>query len=79
MRWLKFAIKLWLILKLIFICISKLVLMRGPEHVLTDVVEHPHIAVLVLRRLCDDLFDITNQNWNNIFNYSIYSLLFGFT
>ena len=50
-------------------------LMRGPEHVLTDVVEHPHIAVLVLRRLCDDLFYITNQNWNNIFNYSIYSFL----
>ena len=53
-------------------------LMRGPEHVLTDVVEHPHVAILVLRRLCDDLFDITNQNWNNIFNYSIYSLLFSF-
>ena len=37
------------------------------EHVLTDIVEHPHVAILVLSRLRNDLFHVADQNWKLIF------------
>ena len=35
---------------------------QSPEHVLADVVKHPHVVVLVLGRLGNDVLDVPDED-----------------